>query len=135
MERAIGELGKGIRQPSNPYGNLCQLALRRAQANVLKAVCPELDSDIPHLPRYAQELGAGYVLLRPREKLASEFTEAELEVIKLVCDKEQRQKWGRLQLPNGQVARSLFSETRLVSEDTRISRNVKVNLQLKFWTL
>jgi hypothetical protein len=130
MERAIGELGKAIRQPSNPYGNLCQLSLRRAQASALKVACPELDDDLPHLPRYAQDLGAGFVLLRPREKLASEFSVAESEVIKQVCDKERRQKWGRLQLPNGQVARSLFSETRRVSEDTRISRNVKVHFTL-----
>ena len=63
MERAIGELGKGIRQPSNPYGNLCQLSLRRAQANALKAACPQLNDDLPHLPRYSEDLGAGYVLL------------------------------------------------------------------------
>jgi len=130
MERAIGELGKGIRQPSNPYGNLCQLSLRRAQANALKAACPQLDDDLPHLPRYSEDLGAGYVLLRPREKLASKFSDAESEVIKHVCNKEKRQKWGRLQLPNGQIARSLFSETRRVSEDTRVSRNVKVKLDL-----
>ncbi|KAF8154953.1 hypothetical protein B0H34DRAFT_660517 [Crassisporium funariophilum] len=128
MERAIGELGKAIRQPSDPYGNLSQLALRRAQASALKVVCPELDDDVPRLPRYARDLGAGYVLLRPREKMASQFSEVESEVIKQVCDKERRQKWGRLQLPNGQTARSLFSETRRVEERTRISRNVKITL-------
>ncbi|KAF8890250.1 hypothetical protein CPB84DRAFT_1837475 [Gymnopilus junonius] len=100
------------------------------EANVLKAVCPELDNDLPHLPRYAQDLGSGYVLLRPREKLASDFSEAELEVIKHVCNKERRQKWGRLQLPNGQIARSLFSEKKRVSEDTRISRNVKLETKV-----
>ena len=50
MECAIGELGKGIRQPSNPYGNLCQLSLQRAQVNALKATCPEIDDEFPHLP-------------------------------------------------------------------------------------
>ncbi|KIJ95896.1 hypothetical protein K443DRAFT_134296 [Laccaria amethystina LaAM-08-1] len=128
MERVIGELGKAIRQPSDPYGNLSQLALRRAQASALKAVCPELDDDVPQLPRYAQDLGAGYVLLCPREKMASKFSEVELEVTKQVCNKERRQKWGRLQLPNGQTARSLFSETRRIEESTRILRNVKITL-------
>ena len=81
--------------------NLCQLALQCAQASALKVVCPELDDDAPHLPQYAHDLGAGYVLLCPREKMASKFSKAELEVIKQVCDKERQQKWGCLQLPNG----------------------------------
>ncbi|KAF8962355.1 hypothetical protein BDZ97DRAFT_1662990 [Flammula alnicola] len=127
MERAIGELGKGIRQPSNPFGNLAQLALRRAQINAVKAICPELDEDlVQHLPQYSCDLGQGYVLLRPRERIAQEFSDTELDAIRSVCEKEKRQKWGRLQLPNGQIARSRYSETKRHSEDTRISRNVKV---------
>ena len=109
---------------------MCQLSLRQAQANALKAACPELDDNLPGIPRYSQDLGAGYVLLRPREKLASKFSEGESEAIRHICDKERRQKWGRLQLPNGQTVRSLFSETRKVSEDTRVSHNVKVNFYL-----
>ncbi|KIJ97243.1 hypothetical protein K443DRAFT_133885 [Laccaria amethystina LaAM-08-1] len=116
-------------EPANTtYGNLSQLALWRAQASALKAVCPELDDDVPQLPQYAQDLGAGYVLLRPREKMASKFSKVELEVTKQVCNKERRQKWGHLQLPNGQTARSLFSETRHIEESTRISCNVKITL-------
>ncbi|KAF9037969.1 hypothetical protein BJ165DRAFT_1407912 [Panaeolus papilionaceus] len=35
LERTIGDLGSDIRQPSNPFGNLIQLALRLAQINAL----------------------------------------------------------------------------------------------------
>jgi hypothetical protein len=127
MERAIGELGKGIRQPSNPYGNLAQLALQRAQINALKAICPELDSDLrPQTPRYARVLTDGYVLLRPREATALGFSDMELEAIREVCDEPKRQKWGRLQLPNGQVARSLYAENRRNAENKRNTRNIKV---------
>lgn len=132
IERAIGDLGKGIRQPSNPYGNLCQLALRRSQINAMKTICPELDEDlVQRLPQYSVDLGTGYIVLRPRQKVAENFSQAELDVIQTVCDKTKRQKWGRLQLPNGQIARSLYSENkRIVSENIgkRVSRNVKVKI-------
>ncbi|KAF8172911.1 hypothetical protein BJ912DRAFT_831986, partial [Pholiota molesta] len=129
MERAIGELGKGIRQPSNPFGNLAQLALRRAQINAVKAVCPELDGDlVEHLPQYSHSLGDGYVLLRPRQRTAGDFSAVELNAVRTVCDKQRRQKWGRLQLPNGQIARSRFSEDKKNASDTRISRNVKLDI-------
>lgn len=129
MERAIGELGKGIRQPSNPYGNLAQLAVQRAQINALKAICPELDSDLlPKTPRFARVLTNGYVLLRPCEQTALGFFDKELEVIREVCDEPKRQKWGRLHLPNGQVARSLYAENRRNAENKRNTRNVKVHL-------
>ena len=130
MERAIGELGKGIRQPSNPYGNLAQLAVQRAQINALKAICPDLDNDlVPKTPRYALTLTDGYILLRPRERTALGFSDKELEAICEVCTEleEKRQKWGRLQLPNGQVARSLYAENRRHTENKRNTRNVKVS--------
>jgi len=64
MERVIGDLIKGIWQPSNPYGNLCQLALQWSQINAMKAICPELDADlVQHPPQYSVDLGVGYVLL------------------------------------------------------------------------
>lgn len=43
MERAIGDLGGEIRQPSNIYGNLCKIAFRQSQTNALKTLCPELN--------------------------------------------------------------------------------------------
>ena len=127
MERMIGELGKGIRQPSNPFGNLCQLALQRSQINALKSIFPQLDHDTTkHLPRNSQDLGNGYVFLRPRDRYAQQFSREVLGAMDPVCDKEARQRWGRLQLPNGQIARSFYSESKCVSDKKWISRNVKV---------
>ena len=127
MECVIGEFGKAIRQPSNPYGNLTQFAVRRGQINALKSICPELDSDLTQcLPQFSHDLGNGYILMRPREKMAQGFSDAEANAIKEVCEKEKHQKWGHLQLPNGQIARSLYSENRRMAENTRNSRNVKV---------
>ena len=133
MERAIGDLGNGIRQPSNPFGNLSQLALRQAQINAIKVICPELDEDlVKHLPQYSCDLGEGYIVLRPREKVAQGFSDRQLQAVREVCEKQKRQKWGRLQLPNGQIARSLYSEKQRNSTQTRISRNVKVKIGKNF---
>ena len=44
MERTIGNLGQEIKQPSNPYANLSQRGLIRAQVNALKAIIPALDT-------------------------------------------------------------------------------------------
>ncbi|KAG2046957.1 hypothetical protein BDR06DRAFT_866953, partial [Suillus hirtellus] len=43
MERSIGNLVEEIQQPSNPYANLGQRAIRRAQINALKPIMPSLD--------------------------------------------------------------------------------------------
>jgi hypothetical protein len=114
---------------------LTQFAVRRAQIDALKCIFPELDDDLmQHLPQFSHELGDGFILLRPREKTAQGFSEAEANAIGRVCEKEKRQKWGRLQLPNGQIARSLYSENRRMAENTRNSRNVKVFLLLYYRT-
>lgn len=128
MERSIGILGKRIRQPSNPFGNLAQLALQEAQVNALLAICPELDNDASeHIPQYSQNLGDNFILLRPRDKLAHQIPADELVAVHAVCPKSRRQRWGRLQLPNGQIARSRYSEKKQAVKETRVSRNVKVD--------
>src|SRR6202041_2537545 len=71
MERVIGDLGGEIRQPSNPYANLSQHAVRRCQVNALKAMVPNLEEAPNLIPRGAQDLGGGYVLLRAKERYAS----------------------------------------------------------------
>jgi hypothetical protein len=62
MERAIGDLAREIRQPSNPFANLSQRGLLRCQLNALKAIAPELQADASALhiefPIYA---AASYV--------------------------------------------------------------------------
>ncbi|KAF8154160.1 hypothetical protein B0H34DRAFT_861033 [Crassisporium funariophilum] len=132
MERAIGELGRGIRQPSNPFANLCQIALRKAQMNALQVMCHELDNTFPSQPRYSEDVGGGYTYLRPRDKLSHIFDEHQLRAIQNSedCTMEKYQRWGRVQLPNGQVIRSVFSEVEKGrrSENGRVTRNVKLSI-------
>lgn len=144
MERAIGDLGREIRQPSNPYGNLSQRALRRCEANALKHMIPSLDagSDEYVLPRRAYDLGDGYVLLRAAEKVSQPVTSEEANAIRTFflgtdlsnypdveatwLDAPCVARWARLRLPNGQIARSAWKETLKPLTQIRISRNVKV---------
>jgi len=137
MERAIGDLGKDIRQPSNPFANLSEIALRRSQINALLEICPELDPNAETAPK-GNDVGNGYFLLTPHERYASSLdrgiywdaVHTEFPHMKGV------RKWGRLNLPNGQIARSLYSETQREgkSENTRITRNVKVRFSAEIYT-
>jgi hypothetical protein len=128
LERAIGDLGKSIRQPATPFANLIQIALRQSQVSALKTMCPILDKDaVPSLPQRSQDLGNGYVLLRPRTRYACLLEGQErIAVSNMMDNLTKMRKWGRLCLPNGQVARSLFSEQRRTAENKRNSRNIKV---------
>ena len=122
MERAIGDLGGEIRQPSNMFGNLSQIALRRSQVNALKTICPELDSP-SSIPTPFHDCGEGRRLLRPRSRNPVVLAGAYAIVVNEKVGRCKVRKWGRLQLPNGQVARSRFSE----DKHSRISRNIKVH--------
>ena len=130
LERTIGNLGEEIRQPSNPFGNLCQLALRRSQLNALIAICPELMNDGTRRPQGSEDVGDGYIFLRPRDRYTTRLDGMAKDIISERFEITRVQRWGRIQLPNGQVARSLFSENRRKSLNQRISRNVKVNRYL-----
>ncbi|KAG1892501.1 hypothetical protein F4604DRAFT_1875828 [Suillus subluteus] len=69
MERTIGNL------PSNPYANLGQHAIHRAQINALKSIMPSLDtSDTKHLPRFAKDLRSGYALLKCQDQTSRATT-------------------------------------------------------------
>ncbi|KAF8260381.1 hypothetical protein EI94DRAFT_1611245, partial [Lactarius quietus] len=67
MEQTIRDLGREIRQPSNPFTNLAQHALQHSQVNALKNMYPELDPTATlHMPKFTQDLGNGCMLLRLR---------------------------------------------------------------------
>jgi hypothetical protein len=135
MERSIGDLGQEIRQPSNPFANLCQIALRRSQLNALKAMCPELDdTDIP-LPRYSHNNEDGYILLTPRQQRPGNLFGEEKAAVERDFGVSVLRKWGRVRLPNGQIARSMFAEKKRMSSHIRITRNVKVSAINFFYIL
>lgn len=127
MERTIGDLGQEIRQPSNPFANLARRALRRSQVNALKTIYPDLDPKAGyHLPKSATDLGNGYVVLRPRDRFPTEISEPAANILLRMVNLSKIRRWGRVRLPNGQVARSLWSEKRRTGSQIRVSRNVKV---------
>jgi hypothetical protein len=136
MERAIGDLGGEIRQPSNPYANLSQRAVRRCQVNALKAMIPDLEEPAKILPRGAQDLKDGYILLRAKERNSSLMREVEAIALRAFYQEEGQNlpdgyhpsvyRWGRLRVPTGQVARSAWKEKLKTIDCVRMARNVKV---------
>ncbi|KAJ3791786.1 hypothetical protein GGU11DRAFT_694253, partial [Lentinula aff. detonsa] len=129
MERTIGDLGQEVKQPSNPYANLAQRALRRAQVNALKSIYPEIDTDDAgyKLPQGAKDMGEGLVVLRPRSSKLHWGTGREQFLLQGQFGNNPVCQWGRLRLPNGQIARSRFCEVDLFRKrKPRHTRNVQL---------
>ncbi|ETW76855.1 hypothetical protein HETIRDRAFT_125856 [Heterobasidion irregulare TC 32-1] len=127
MERMIGDLGGEIKQHSNPYANLSQRGVRRAQVNALKAMVPNLDNSTKHLPRGSKDLGDHYLLLRAQDSCARSAGGVYDDVGSLERDWVPKvRRWARLRLPNGQVTRSLWKESRKPVNKVRMARNVKI---------
>ncbi|RDX46349.1 hypothetical protein OH76DRAFT_1420250 [Lentinus brumalis] len=139
MERIIGQLGSEISQPSRPFENLAQRALRRTQENILKTMFPILD-ETPETKVPKCELGNGYVLLHPRDDrfrrvqdeadiVILRYIEGQVglaEAAKIWVDEMKScvRKWARCRLPNGQISRCAWKEE--ANKMTRLARNVKV---------
>jgi hypothetical protein len=82
IETAIGNLGEEIRQDRDPYANIAQRGVLRAQLNSIFAMFPNLDLDNnDSFPRGAKDLGQGYVLLRMCQTVAKPVTDAEATAI------------------------------------------------------
>lgn len=140
MERLIGMLMDELRQPSNPYANLGERALRRCQVNALKAIDPDnfnFAATEPTVPRAAQPLGDNYVLLAARDRtpVAVPLPHA-IAIRRYIASARQQdlapwnvklRRWARLALPNGQIVRSTWKERERPMEEVRQSRNVKVS--------
>jgi hypothetical protein len=137
LERTIGNLGEEIRQPSNPFANLSQRGIRRAQVNALKAMIPSLEPPTNSLPSGAVDIGDGYVLLRAMEKWPSLVRECEAVVFRTYLRETEGttmsdewhpsiSRWARVRLPNGQVARSAWKERLKPLNKLRKARIVKV---------
>ncbi|KAI1782309.1 hypothetical protein LXA43DRAFT_957563 [Ganoderma leucocontextum] len=142
MERLIGDLGAEIKQPSKPYANLSQRAVRRCQVNALKAMLPELDrSRHPDaLPRGAEDLGDRYALLRALERSRYHLPTLEAQALfdylslrepHMVQNVSRANfhahlhRWARLRLPNQQVARSAWKECEKPLTKLRMARCIK----------
>jgi len=133
MERTIGNLGQEIRQHSNPYANLSCEGVRRCQANALKAMVPTLCPEKAPFPSTSIDIGGGYVLLRKRDA-RSIFPNG--LAARAISDylghmgKVKIQRWARLRLPNGQIARTAWRELLRPPEKIRPACFVKVHTYL-----
>ena len=72
------------------------------------------------------DLGRGYVLLRPRDRWMVKVDGIGGNKLDDVIGRNAIRRWGRLKLPNGQIARSVFKEKKNLRSNLRVSRNVKV---------
>ena len=129
LERAIGELGGDIRLYSDPFSNVRKIAVRLASRNALQAIYPMFAPDTVY-PKGSIPLAQGFVLLRPRDRYRKTLQKLGPKVAQVLAGIKRFHRWGRLALPNGQIARSLFSEQKRTSPHIRISRNVKVHYQI-----
>jgi hypothetical protein len=135
LERTIGNLGKEIKQHSNPFANLSQRGIRRARINALKAMIPDLDVDgatEEHLPQGCKDVGNGYLLLRAREEEARPLRDCETKAlceflgIATATNEICVHRWAKLRIPTGQNCYSSWKELQRPIERRRTARNVKV---------
>ena len=118
MERVIGVFGSLLRQPSNLFSNLREQARKVAEINAVVAMYPEIEFQTAE-PRGSLNLGQGYILLGPKDTKPYSLSPDEQATLSTFFanlpnpDYIQRRsvyRWGRLQLPTGQVARSHWKE-------------------------
>ncbi|TBU62242.1 hypothetical protein BD310DRAFT_811434 [Dichomitus squalens] len=146
LENAIGNLTAEIGSHSKPYANLAQRGLRRAQISALIAMFPEVLEEKTHLPAGAMDLGESYVLLHPTSRTPKVVSDADATALRIYLDAHAVQvpdewrprlaKWGRLRLPNGQVARTAWKECegerrgRPVHRSRMSTQRLSCNIQL-----
>ena len=140
MERTIGNLGEEIRLHADPYANLSQRVIERARVNALYTLAPDLLRTTEKLPAGACDIGEKYLLLGPHKHhtmdaaiLDAFRTFSDLHHWRIVngdTDSLSIDRFARLLLPNGQVARSWWHEKKRPAEKVRIARNVKVSRRL-----
>ena len=134
MERVIAVFGSLIKQPSNPFAN--EQAKKVAEVNVLVAMWPSLER-VRKDPRGAIDIGAGYVLLGPKDARPHPLSDIENNALNSFypdigpVPRRSIYRWARLQIPTGQVARSYWKEVIRTPDGARTDRNVKVRCDPK----
>ena len=84
-------------------------------------------------PHASEDLGNGYVLLPKHNKCLIKVHGLEAQIISQYVGQPEILHichWGRLRLPNGQIARSEFVESQKPLEELRMARNVVVSILL-----
>jgi hypothetical protein len=127
MERTIGNIVEEMKQHTTAAGNAAQRAICRAQVNVVKALLlNEANGTAQPSPRYPRSpVGNGFCILWPKEwskngrvapedefnALENYFEQNEVE-FPFSRSQLRLKRWGRLQLPTGDIARSVFQESK-----------------------
>jgi len=115
METAIGNLGKEVRQDRDPYANISQRGILRAQMNSIRCMMPHLDlGDGNKIPEGGIDVGGNYIMLRACQEVAMDVSEVEAAAILNFWEDRgwpnrdrwirAVKRWGRLCLPNKQIA-------------------------------
>ena len=124
LETAIGNLGHEIRQDRDLFANLTQRAVMRAQVNSLCACFPQIEFDIGRRSSQSShrcEFEGSFVFLPCCEDNPSPLSDDELLAFKAYWSSQSWPnidnwpnavcRWAKLQLPNGQKARSVWYES------------------------
>ena len=133
MERVIGVLGSLVKQPSNPFANLTEQAKKMAGINSLLAMWPQIGHK-QRQPRGSIDLGGGFILLGPTDDKPHDLSPSEHAALNSHQTRSGSDaptprsvhRWARLQLPNGQVARSHWKEVVRSQRVARTDRMLKV---------
>ena len=137
MERVIGVFGSLIKQPSNPFANLTEQAKKVAEVNSIIAMWPTFEQ-VQKDPRGSIDVGGGYILLGPKDTKVYCLSDAEQNALAVFdsgpgsIPRSSVYRWGRFQIPTGQIARSYWKEVdrSCTSKPARTDRNVKVCFNL-----
>jgi hypothetical protein len=110
LKRTIRNLGKEIKQHSNPFANLSQHGIRRTWANALMAMILDLDLEWTTkaaLPQSLRDVRGGVILLRPRESASHAlqvYKAAALQDFMLATQMGDQicvRCWAKLRIPTG----------------------------------
>ena len=141
MERLIGVLGSLVKQPSNPFANLTEQTKKMVSINALLAMWPKVGHERGD-PQGSINLGGGYILLGPKDDRSHEISAVEKAAVTSspFLDPGANMgrsvfRWGRLKIPNGQIARSYWKEVGRSKRIGRTDRMLKVSLfrYAMFW--
>ena len=134
LETAIGNLGHEIRQDRDLFANLTQRAVMRAQVNSLCARFPQIEFDIGRRSSQSShrcEFEGSFVFLPCCEDNPSPLSDDELLAFKAYWSSQSWPnidnwpnavcRWAKLQLPNGQKARSVWYESGVNTKIRRAS--------------
>ena len=134
MESAVGSFGREVWSHSDPFANITNHGILRAQINVIKAKIPDLEQE-PTLPCGSFSFGDGYALLRATDSMRHPVSDHEAEAIRAsgILDNSNKPqgpvevlRWARLLLPNGQVSQCAWKEKSGGEKVVWCARNVKV---------